>query len=248
MKFEEWKPFYNEIVTTMGYDVMKDREAAKILQELLLKNKNYIKPYYLREIIEGNKVYIFGAGPSLELALKYLSFKDGIKISADGATSALLEFGLVPDIVVTDLDGRFEDIKRADLLGAYIVVHAHGDNIEKLKEYVPQLEKVLGTCQTEPLDIVHNFGGFTDGDRAVFLAEEFGAEEIILVGFDFGDVIGKWSKPHLKEHAPIWESKRKKFEFAQKLLQWLKKNGKAKIRRIVCHPIDYAISKCYIER
>ncbi|ADT84242.1 6-hydroxymethylpterin diphosphokinase MptE-like protein [Thermococcus barophilus] len=248
MKFEEWKPFYNEIVTTMGYDVMKDREAAEILQELLLKNKNYIKPHYLREIIEGKKVYIFGAGPSLELALKYLSFKDGIKISADGATSALLEFGLVPDIVVTDLDGRFEDIRRADLLGAYIVVHAHGDNIEKLKEYVPQLEKVLGTCQTEPLDIVHNFGGFTDGDRAVFLAEEFGAEEIILVGFDFGDVVGKWSKPHLKEHAPIWESKRKKFEFAQKLLQWLKKNGKAKIRRIVCHPIDYAISKCYIER
>jgi len=128
------------------------------------------------------------------------------------------------------------------------VVHAHGDNIDKLKEYVPRLEKVLGTCQTEPLDIVYNFGGFTDGDRAAFLAEELGAKEITLVGFDFGDVVGKWSKPHLKEHAPTWESKRKKFEFAQRLLEWLKKNGKAKIERIVCQSIDHAMSECYIER
>lgn len=247
MRFEEWKPFYNEIVQIMGYDIEKDKESARILQDLLFKNKNYIKPHYLREIIEGRTVYIFGAGPSLELALRYLSFHDGVMISADGATSALLEFGLVPDIVVTDLDGCFEDIKRADVLGAYIVVHAHGDNIENLKEYVPQLEKVLGTCQTEPLDIVYNFGGFTDGDRAVFLAEEFGAEEIILVGFDFGDVVGKWSKPHLKGHTRIWESKRKKFEFAQKLLEWLKKNGRAKIKRVVCHPIDNVMSECYIE-
>ncbi|AHF80677.1 6-hydroxymethylpterin diphosphokinase MptE-like protein [Thermococcus paralvinellae] len=248
MKFEEWEPFYKEIVSTMGYDVVKDREAANVLRDLLLQNRNYIKPDYIRELIEDKRVYIFGAGPSLELALKYLSFKDGIKISADGATSALLEFGLIPDIIVTDLDGNVEDIKRADRLGAYIVVHAHGDNIEKLKEYVPQLEKVLGTCQTEPLDIVYNFGGFTDGDRAVFLAEELGAKEITLVGFDFGDIVGKWSKPHLKGHTPIWESKRKKFEFAQKLLEWLKKNGRAKIERIVCRPLDYAMSECYIER
>ena len=248
MKFEEWKHFYNEIVQVMGYDVAKDRESASILRDLLLSNKNYIKLDYLREIIEDKRVYIFGAGPSLELALKYLSFNNGVIITADGATSALLEFGLIPDIIVTDLDGNFEDIKKADMLGAYVVVHAHGDNIEKLREYVPQLEKVLGTCQTEPLDIVYNFGGFTDGDRAVFLAEELGAREIVLIGFDFGDVVGRWSKPHLKEHAPIWESKRKKFEFAQRLLEWLKKNGRAKIERIVCHPIDYVMSECYIER
>ncbi|WP_457753230.1 6-hydroxymethylpterin diphosphokinase MptE-like protein [Thermococcus sp.] len=247
MKFQDWKPFYKEIVREMRYDVDSDRKSAEILQDLLLKNRNYIKVSYLKEILKGQRAYVFGAGPSLELALRYLSFHDGVMISADGATSALLEFGLVPDIVVTDLDGCFEDIKRADVLGAYIVVHAHGDNIEKLKEYVPQLEKVLGTCQTEPLDIVYNFGGFTDGDRAVFLAEEFGAEEIILVGFDFGDVVGKWSKPHLKGHTRIWESKRKKFEFAQKLLEWLKKNGKAKIKRVVCHPIDNVMSECYIE-
>jgi len=248
MKFQNWKPFYMEIIEEMGYDTSKDRESAKILQNLLLKNKNYIKVDFLKEMLEGRKVYIFGAGPSLELALKYLSFHDGVTIAADGATSALLQFEVIPNIIVTDLDGNFEDIKKADMLGAYIVVHAHGDNIEKIRKYVPQLEKVLGTCQTEPLDIVYNFGGFTDGDRAAFLAEELGAKEIVLIGFDFGDIVGKWSKPYLREHTPIWESKRKKFEFAQRLLEWLKKNGKARIRRIVCHPLYYAMSECYIER
>jgi hypothetical protein len=34
---------------------------------------------------------------------------------------------------------------------------------------------------------VYNFGGFTDGDRAVFAADELGAERITLVGFDLDD-------------------------------------------------------------
>ncbi len=33
-----------------------------------------------------------------------------------------------------------------------------------------------------------NVGGFTDGDRAVFLAEHSGARRILLWGFDFGSV------------------------------------------------------------
>ena len=82
------------------------------------------------------------------------------------------------------------------------------------------------------MDIVYNFGGFTDGDRAVFLAEELGAKKIFLIGFDFGEIVGKWSKPYLKEHASIWESKKKKFKIAQMLLEWLKKNGKAEIVKI----------------
>ena len=41
-----------------------------------------------------------------------------------------------------------------------------------------------------PVKNVYNFGGFTDGDRSVFWAEEFGAKEIILIGMDFGIHIG----------------------------------------------------------
>ncbi len=228
MKLEDWLPFYRRIVETMGYSVEEDRKSAELLRELLMESDEYLLRKELEAVI-GRKVYVFGAGPSLERALEEFDFSDGTLIAADGATTALLDFGIVPDVIVTDLDGRILDIKLANDKGSFLVVHAHGDNRDKLVSYVPFLSRILGTCQTEPLDIIYNFGGFTDGDRAVFLAEELGAREIALVGFDFGETVGKWSKPSLKDHSPVWESKRKKFKFAMELLGWLEKNGRAKI-------------------
>lgn len=228
MKWKDWEPFYLRIAREMGYSIEKDREAARVLRALLLEGDEYILKDELASVVE-KKAYVFGAGPSLERALKEFDFSDGTLIAADGATSALLETGLVPDIIVTDLDGRVPDIKIANDRGAFLVVHAHGDNIDKLTAYVPFFSRVLGTTQTEPLDIVYNFGGFTDGDRAAFLAEELGAREIVLVGFDFGEIVGRWSKPSLREHSPVWETKRKKFEFARELLEWLEKNGRARV-------------------
>ncbi|AAL81054.1 6-hydroxymethyl-7,8-dihydropterin pyrophosphokinase [Pyrococcus furiosus DSM 3638] len=226
MKWEEWKPFYERIVKEMGYSIEEDRRAAELLRDILMENDNYIIKEELNSIIM-QKVYVFGAGPNLEEALKKGDFKDGTKIAADGATSALLEYGITPDVVVTDLDGRIRDLLEASRK-AVMVVHAHGDNMDKLP-LVVEFPLVLGTCQTEPLDIVYNFGGFTDGDRAAFLAEEMGAKEIVLVGFDFSGIVGKWSKPWLRDHTPAWESKMKKLKFARELLEWLKNNGRAKI-------------------
>lgn len=228
MKWEDWKPFYLRIVREMGYSIEEDRKAAQILRALLLEGDEYILREEL-EVIVGKKAYVFGAGPSLEAALEEFEFSDGTLIAADGATSALLEKGLLPDVIVTDLDGRVPDLKIANDRGAFMVVHAHGDNVEKLVSYVPLFSRILGTCQTEPLDVIYNFGGFTDGDRAAFLAEELGAGEIVLVGFDFGETVGMWSKPNLREHSPVWESKRKKFDFAREILVWLEKNGRARI-------------------
>ncbi|NJE26874.1 DUF115 domain-containing protein [Thermococcus sp. MV5] len=229
MKWSEWEPFYQHILEVMGYDREADKKAALLLRELLLKSKNCILLTELKERV-GEQVYVFGAGPSLDEKLNRKF--DGTLIASDGATSALLENNIIPHIIVTDLDGRFEDIKRANELGSTVVVHAHGDNTDKLRMYVPRLKNVLGTCQTEPLDIVYNFGGFTDGDRAAFLAEELGAKRIFLVGFDFGDVVGKWSKPNLNTHVSIWESKKKKFQIAEILLDWLRRNGRAEIIEI----------------
>ncbi len=228
MNWEQWRPFYLRIVREMGYSVEKDREASHLLRALLLESDEYILREELSAVI-GKKAYVFGAGPSLEVALKEFDFLDGTLIAADGATSALLEKGIAPDVIVTDLDGRVPDLKIANEGGAFMVIHAHGDNVNKLKAYVQLFSRILGTCQTEPLDIVYNFGGFTDGDRAAFLAEALGAREITLVGFDFGETVGKWSKPFLKDHSPAWESKRKKFAFARELLEWLEKNGRARL-------------------
>ncbi|HII60256.1 6-hydroxymethylpterin diphosphokinase MptE-like protein [Pyrococcus horikoshii] len=226
MKWEEWKPFYERIVRVMGYSMEDDEKAAEVLRSILIENDNYIIKEEINSIIM-ERVYIFGAGPNLEDEIRGRDFSDGTKIAADGATSALLKNGIIPDIVVTDLDGRIRDLLEASKK-AVMVVHAHGDNIDKLP-IVTNFPLVLGTCQTKPLDIIYNFGGFTDGDRAAFLAEELGAKEIILLGFDFSGKVGKWSKPWLTKHVEAWEEKRKKLEFARELIKWLAKNGKAKI-------------------
>ena len=42
---------------------------------------------------------------------------------------------------------------------------------------------------TQPFQFgkVRDYGGFTDGDRAVELARRFGTTDILLLGFDFGN-------------------------------------------------------------
>jgi hypothetical protein len=187
----------------------------------------------LKEKIRGKPVLIFGAGPSLEKSLKEiiaLGLHDYfVVIAADGATTALLEHNIIPDVVVTDLDGRVEDLLKADRLGAIMVVHAHSDNVKALREYVPRLTKVVGTTQVEELPNIYNFGGFTDGDRAAFLAEEMGARAIVLAGMDLGQIVGKYSKPGLTENVKASEVKAKKLQIARELLEWLASWAKAKI-------------------
>ena len=71
--------------------------------------------------------------------------------------------------------------------GSIVLIHAHGDNRDKLEKYVPRFRRFIATTQARPFDRVYNFGGFSDGDRCVFVAKEFEAERIRLAGFDFDD-------------------------------------------------------------
>ena len=149
---------------------------------------------------------IFGNAPSLDRELDALPRMDAARIAADGAAAVLLRRGIVPDVVVSDLDGPFPAILEACQKKAIIVVHAHGDNLDALARYVPQLKNVIGTCQCRPLGGLYNFGGFTDGDRSVFLAVELGASSIELVGFDFED-------------QSVTPRKRKKLAWAKRLIE-----------------------------
>ena len=165
----------------------------------------------------GKTVFIIGAGPSLTRSLKYIKkSKNVTKIVADGAVRALLEKNIKPDILVTDLDGDLKSIKKIGKTRIPIIVHAHGDNYEKL-EIVKKLKNVVGSTQTRKIGKIENFGGFTDGDRCVFLAENFKAEKIILLGMDFGNTIGKYSKHVIKDRS----LKLKKLACGKKLLEWL---------------------------
>jgi uncharacterized Rossmann fold enzyme len=72
--------------------------------------------------------------------------------------------------------------------GTVMVVHAHGDNMDLLRFWVPLFPgPLVGTTQAGPFGRIHNFGGFSDGDRAVFLALALGAAEVTLAGFFLDD-------------------------------------------------------------
>ena len=114
-----------------------------------------------------------------------MDWTDGLIVAADGATSALRERGLVPDIIVTDLDGDVEDQVDGNANGSVVFVHAHGDNMPALERWVTEFPgAVVGTCQCLPVGGVFNFGGFTDGDRAACILGELGVRDVVLAGFD----------------------------------------------------------------
>lgn len=224
MNLEEWFSWYDEILEVFGFDKEMDEKSAKILRKLL-KDKNSLSP---RELIIKPNTIIFGAGPSLKRnlkELKKLKLDDFTIICADGAVTALLEEEMMPDVVVTDLDGKIEDIIESNRRGAMMIVHAHGNNINNIKKYVNLLENVLGTTQSIPLDNVYNFGGFTDGDRCLFLAVEFGAKKIVMAGMDFGKIITRYSRPDIVGSEGLADNiKEKKLEYAKKLVEWIAKN------------------------
>ncbi len=224
MRFVDWFPYYQNIRAEFGYSTEKDQEAARTLSAMIAKKALDLK--VLQKKMKGKIVFVVGAGPSLEDSIQLLKKnKSAVKIAADGAAQALLKNKIKPDIVVTDLDGDAKALQTAEKGGAIMVVHAHGDNTAMLKKMVPRFRKLVGTTQVMPVENVHNFGGFTDGDRCVFLAEEFGAKKIVLVGMDFGIEIGKYSKKKVKNA----ELKRRKMEAGRRLLEVLAKQSRSQL-------------------
>ena len=215
-----WETKFQEIRKELGYSKRDDFLSASKLNSLL--KKKFVKTQ-LQNMIKNKTVFIIGAGPSLSESLFYIKkCKKVTKIVADGAVRALLEKNMKPDILVTDLDGDFSSIKKIGKTKIPIIVHAHGDNYNKL-ENVKEFTNVIGTTQTKPFGKIVNFGGFTDGDRCVFLAEFFNAKKIVLVGMDFGQEIGKYSK-HKVINRKI---KIKKLKIGKKILEWFATKSKA---------------------
>ncbi len=210
---DSWEEKYVEILNEFGYTRTKEIRSAKILN-WILKNDFQIKN--VEEKIKHKTVFVIGAGPSLKHSLSYIKkFKNITKIVADGATQALIENGIKPDIVVTDLDGNMDYLKQAAESGSIMIVHAHGDNIRKLPHAV-SFRYCLGTTEDKPFSKIRNFGGFTDGDRCVFLADNFDASKIILIGMDFGTKVGEYSKDNYQK-----ATKLKKLKRGKELLEWL---------------------------
>ena len=222
MVISGWNKKYSEIRKEFRYSEKQDKESAIILNSILGKN---ILDKKIREKIAGKTVFVVGAGPSLSSAIPILKkFKKVVKIVADSAVKPLIENGIKPNIVVTDLDGDEDSLIKVGKTDSIFVVHAHGDNISKL-HLAENFKNCIGTTQTNPFKNIQNFGGFTDGDRAVFLASHFNAKKVILFGMDFGKRIGRYSQTK----APEREIKLKKLRKAKLLLEWLSENTRSQL-------------------
>ncbi len=237
MEFGLWEKYYTEILEDFGFSRENDEESAKLLDEIL-STEGCLTLDDLSEIVGfSDKFIVFGAGPSLKEHVTFLKenydLRDYVLVAADGATTALIEQKIAPDIVATDLDGNLDDILLANFRGANVVIHAHGDNIDKIAKLTPFFTSVLGTTQAQPVGNLYNFGGFTDGDRALFLAVALGASEITLAGMDFGDIVTKYSRPNIEtELAKADEFKKKKLKYAEMFTQWIIDNENVEITNL----------------
>jgi uncharacterized Rossmann fold enzyme len=174
-----WMPIYFKIAERLKLDVEEDRRATRVMDSLMMGKKDLSEE--LEDLIKGEDVLVVGNGPSLNRGFDF----DGIVITADAASLKYLRlFGREPEVIVSDLDGPPEILSMRSIK----VLHAHGDNIGRILEFVPRVEELVATTQVEPTERVHNFGGFTDGDRSVFLACICGAKSIRLAGMDFDSV------------------------------------------------------------
>lgn len=216
-----WESKYKDILRMFEFNRLEDEKSALMLASILKEKKDVTKN--LQYKINNKNVIVVGPGCSLARVSYYLRifsrYKNTTIIAADTAAKLLVDRKINPDITVTDLDGDRSTLFRLGWNGKTImIVHAHSDNKPKLC-FASRFKLVMGTTQSTPFDAVRNFGGFTDGDRCVFLAYHFGAKNIFLVGMDFDgqSVNGYFITKEKSKNA----TKKKKLKEAKRLLEWL---------------------------
>ena len=220
---DEWfRIFYPRICASLNYRQSEDELARDLLSELLVENDTPHAQLQL-EIIRKRTVIMFGAGPSLRGDLEGLTpiiqKAKPIVVGADGAADALYEAGMVPSIVVSDLDSCSQRNLKRNSQDGCVFVHAHGDNLSLIREIVPEMgERMFGTTQVGSVRNVVNYGGLTDGDRACFIVSSFDPSSIIIAGMDFGKEEGSFSRNRYDDYSnPLRYSKltwgRKSLEF-----------------------------------
>ncbi len=198
MDLQEWNGIYEEILLDMGYDRTSDEASARLLKTLM-QMADLIDDDDVYDIVRGTVTVIGPANPVLD------DLTGRTVISAGSATEMVMKYR-VPDIVVTDLDGDVQSQIEASARGAITFIHAHGDNSDLIMRYAKEFRgPVVLTTQATPDNVIRNYGGFTDGDRAVCIARHFGASEIELRGFDFDTPVSKdGSDPGIKKRKLHW--------------------------------------------
>ncbi len=252
--YDEFKGWYNTISKDFNYDAQKDSFARDYLSNMIMKKNNWnletVLSSFQDDLLKKEFILVYGCGPSLEMTLDFLlrnnvdlNSEKIFNIAADGASRLLKERYIKIEAIFSDLDGITTN---EFIYPNFIVVHAHGDNIEKLKRFeneILEFEKIIFTCQVEPNDYVINHGGFTDGDRILFFLRSLliPFHRIFLIGMDFMNKVGKYSKVGFQKSQKASKSKQKKLRYAAKLIDWLDEY----IENEICYVNSQKTSKRY---
>ena len=231
--FLEFRNIYQQILKDFNFNYKDDIRAKELLSRIMIERNEKFK---LIEILKSfnndlkNKeiILIYGCGPSLEESVGYIEenlgrifFDKVFNIAADGA-SILLKDKFIPiDAVFTDLDGITKEVFN---FTKYMIIHAHGDNINKLNWFmndILEFKNIIGTVQVKPSEFTINTGGFTDGDRILYFLRKLllPQHKLYLIGMDFNDIIGKFSKPTIFKNQKASHVKQKKLDYAVKLIK-----------------------------
>ncbi len=203
MNLKQWFPIYTEICNSLSIDPASDFMASVRLSAMIGSRKVCIP-----EEFKDREFSIFG--PALR-RYEPVGRHDIIVVADSGIERFLSIYGMNPDIIVTDLDGGIPLIKKCNEEGTFLFIHAHGDNMNLIREFVPGLNSgFICTTQNFPLHNVMNYCGFTDGDRAVFISMAMKAPSVTIHGFDFSSPVIKTSLDS--------ERKMKKLKIAESLI------------------------------
>ena len=204
MNFAEWEPVYERILADFGFDRTADERARDVAAR-------FARPFDPGRLTQRGTVAVVGAAPSLAGELERIRGSDAV-FAASTAVDVLRDAGVGVDLMVTDLDKNPETARELTCGGVPVAAHAHGDNVPAVREWMPRFDRshLLVTTQAAPRGPVRNFGGFTDGDRAAFLADHCGAARLRFVGWDFDD-------------PDVNALKARKLAWAERLLRWLER-------------------------
>lgn len=166
------------------------------------RNKNLHDISVKLGLMSNDKFVVIGANITENETLE-LSDNDAL-IIADGAVGSIIELNekLIKNIIciVSDGDG-LPYISNKKIENIPIILHAHGHaknnlnhilNIWSMWENPPKI--IISHQISNDIEGAVNFGGFSDGDRAVCMLHAYGIkkENITLKGFDIKKV-GRWS-------------------------------------------------------
>lgn len=256
---------FQKVKKSLAFDFEDDTIAREVIDEVLAKDPSNLVDRR-REWIgeqstrERRPCIIVAPGPTLEeLFCKFFDTPEVdvsgyFIIAVDGAARRFLEKNKNVDVVVTDLDGLSTEqiIELHDNYSATIIVHGHGNNVNKIQAFFDTIsldERYVFTTQIEATIRVANLGGFTDGDRAIFAAIALGFKRVHLLAMDLDAwQIGPYSK---LEYALLSEdelllsqhpAKAQKIKIALATLKWLTKNKPAECQIVtICKnpPFDF---------